>query len=224
MMKKIKFTLVELLIVVSIIAILAGLLLPALNSARKKARSISCLNNIRECMRSQIMYSGDYAGFFMVHSGWESWSKTFADRLNYNLPTKMSSCPAFKRGDLAWQSYGMPFLYSGKPLNWYQNNIPEQGDYYVVAGDTLKFINAVKLKSPSITVMMGDTRSIVTWLSAGGWYYWMPADIGEGGLGLNHGLFCNIGFGDGHVAPMSNGELAKRKIGHILNGNVLTFL
>lgn len=218
------FTLIELLIVVSIIAILAGLLLPALNRAKEKARSISCLNNIKECMRSQIMYSVDYASFFMVHSGWESWSKTFTDKLKYNLPSKMTSCPVFNGGDLKWQSYGMPILADGRAKSWYKNNIPEQGDYFVVVGSSMKFINAVKLKSPSATVMMGDTRSIVSWLSVGSWYFWMPADFGgQGGLGLNHDLACNIGFGDGHVASVSNGELAKRKIGYILNGEVLTF-
>lgn len=55
-----KFTLIELLIVISIIAVLASMLLPALGKAREKARTISCLGNLRQVVRGTVIYCGDF--------------------------------------------------------------------------------------------------------------------------------------------------------------------
>jgi len=61
-MKKENFTLVELLIVVAIIAILSGMLLPALNRVKVKARTISCLVNQRQCGLAVSQYFDVYDG------------------------------------------------------------------------------------------------------------------------------------------------------------------
>ena len=63
------FSLIELLIVIAIIAILAGMILPALNAARAKARSITCLNNLKTCGTMTILYANDYDDYIVPSKG-----------------------------------------------------------------------------------------------------------------------------------------------------------
>ncbi|MGN0871135.1 MAG: DUF1559 domain-containing protein [Victivallales bacterium] len=114
-MKRIHFTLIELLIVISIIAILAGMLLPVLNIAREKARSIQCFNNLHQIGTALTMYAIDHNDVFINtttkgylpenESGYE---KVWVDSLygylgssdragaSFNKRLKIFECPSMK--------------------------------------------------------------------------------------------------------------------------------
>ena len=183
MRKERKFTLIEMLVVVAIIAILAAMLSPALQKALENARSIQCVNNLKNVGLAIHSYANDYQGLLPPSAGGGSpqWSKTVQGYVpgqlkDSNYPnsewcSELYQCPT---ANLIVGEYdpNREFVFH---RNYAANNLV----LAQLADATCKNIGAIR--GPSQVAMLVDSPSFDKY---GSWYRiepsggpWLPWDV-----------------------------------------------
>jgi prepilin-type N-terminal cleavage/methylation domain-containing protein/prepilin-type processing-associated H-X9-DG protein len=217
------FTIVELLVVISVISMLVSLLLPALAEARASSRQLSCGVNLRQMMMASNTYLADNAGWYLPiypainnpasTPNTVSWAEHKTTRsyleITPNVQVYYASAPAIRLcPDAAYARTLVNADGSCNIRNAYGANYTEFMDWqypdlYLYSGTAAAPLwvsyREPRVRTPSVKLAWADTLSPSIRLTNSGGYTVEKAPSPNDQIAYRHRSACNIVFYDGHT-------------------------